>query len=320
MIPRLLTVPAVVAAALFTGPAAAQFLAPQSWTRGAGNTTYQLWEGFSDDDGSSGQPITDSTPDAVINPNGTPTLVATFTNTTATIVSPGVTGSGAIYGAFNDTSLAVTVPELDVPTPPHDVTAIVQMRTNGTEADYNAITLNGLAPQFIGYLSRQISPNPFPDPTPISLAEVWMLFNVPYASFGDGTPGPQDLTLNLESAAQHFSIQALSIDTAIRPLGFYNEPRQGDALFGLAGDYNGSGSVEQGDLDLVLNNWGGTRGDWSNANGFASANVDQEELDRVLNNWGSTSAASFRGIAVPEPAAGLAVIGLLGLSRRRRVA
>ena len=96
-----------------------------------------------------------------------------------------------------------------------------------------------------------------------------------------------------------------------------------DGLFAvatLAGDYNGSGSVEQGDLDLVLNNWGAPRGPWENAQGFTSGAVDQEELDRVLNNWGSSaSAPSFAGIAVPEPAAALlAVLVLVGHSARPR--
>ena len=95
----------------------------------------------------------------------------------------------------------------------------------------------------------------------------------------------------------------------------------------LAGDYNDSGSVEQGDLDLVLNNWGQPRGTWQNANGFTSAAVDQEELDRVLNHWGSSNAptlqsglpgalpGAFPG-AVPEPAS--ALLSLAGLTTLRR--
>ena len=100
---------------------------------------------------------------------------------------------------------------------------------------------------------------------------------------------------------------------------------QYDAAFtaiveGLNGDYNDSGSVEQGDLDLVLNNWGGPRtaGFVANADGFATGNVDQEELDRVLNNWGSSNAPAFNDVSVPEPASAFALLGGLALVARRR--
>ncbi|MEM7576387.1 MAG: hypothetical protein AAF328_02830 [Planctomycetota bacterium] len=88
----------------------------------------------------------------------------------------------------------------------------------------------------------------------------------------------------------------------------------------LVGDYNGNGQVEQGDLNLVLNNWGGARGDWDNAEGFLTGNVDQEELNRVLNNWGSSSASpDFSGFVVPEPSAFALLFGAVALRRRRRV-
>ncbi len=68
----------------------------------------------------------------------------------------------------------------------------------------------------------------------------------------------------------------------------------------LAGDYNGNGQVEQGDLDLVLQNWGagvsvpgGINGWVNDAAGIAI--VDQDELDRVLQNWGQQVS-----VAVPE--------------------
>ncbi|MEM7576928.1 MAG: glycoside hydrolase family 30 beta sandwich domain-containing protein [Planctomycetota bacterium] len=87
----------------------------------------------------------------------------------------------------------------------------------------------------------------------------------------------------------------------------------------LLGDYDGNGQVEQGDLNLVLNNWGSTRGDWENAEGLVSAGVDQEELNRVLNNWGSATPPDVLGAFVPEPSAGLVVLGgLSGFGRRRR--
>ncbi|MEM8784015.1 MAG: PEP-CTERM sorting domain-containing protein, partial [Planctomycetota bacterium] len=92
----------------------------------------------------------------------------------------------------------------------------------------------------------------------------------------------------------------------------------GDAA-GIIGDYDDSGQVEQGDLNLVLNNWGQAAPFDPNGDPFDTPNVDQEELNRVLNNWGSTAAPSFEGSAVPEPAT-MAILGglaLAGLRRRR---
>ncbi len=72
------------------------------------------------------------------------------------------------------------------------------------------------------------------------------------------------------------------------------------------GDYNASGQVEQADLDLVLQNWGddttavGIPAGWINDQPVGL--VDQAELDKVLLNWGATSAPSFTGGTVPEPA------------------
>ncbi|MEM9753397.1 MAG: glycoside hydrolase family 30 beta sandwich domain-containing protein [Planctomycetota bacterium] len=86
----------------------------------------------------------------------------------------------------------------------------------------------------------------------------------------------------------------------------------------LAGDFNGSGTVEQGDLDLVLTNWGGARGDWANADGLATSVVDQEELDRVLTNWGSAAAPRSSINAISEPS--VALWGLLGLASAFRAA
>ncbi|MEM1097696.1 MAG: glycoside hydrolase family 16 protein [Planctomycetota bacterium] len=88
---------------------------------------------------------------------------------------------------------------------------------------------------------------------------------------------------------------------------------------GLVGDYDGDNQVAQGDLNLVLNNWGQAR-TFEDPGGtvFTTANVDQEELNGVLNNWGAQAAPSFNGSAVPEPAtlAALGGLALLGLRRR----
>ena len=103
-------------------------------------------------------------------------------------------------------------------------------------------------------------------------------------------------------------------------------PDAGSALVssgGIVGDFNASGQVEQGDLDLVLQNWGvdtavaGIPAGW--ANDLPGGQIEQTELDRVLQNWGSTAAPDFNGNfqGVPEPAAAIALFLLLGLAPSR---
>ena len=91
----------------------------------------------------------------------------------------------------------------------------------------------------------------------------------------------------------------------------------------LLGDYNGSGVVEQGDLDLVLNHWGQGVGGlpltWLNQLPTEGL-VDQAELDAVLNHWGESSPPDFRGVVVPEPWLSACVgVPLLLVRRGRRV-
>ncbi|MEM8494618.1 MAG: hypothetical protein AAF663_04435 [Planctomycetota bacterium] len=88
---------------------------------------------------------------------------------------------------------------------------------------------------------------------------------------------------------------------------------------GIVGDYDQSGQVEQGDLNLVLNNWGQARVFDDPVGGpFATPDIDQEELNRVLNNWGGGEAPSFAGFAVPEPALGAALLGAVVLIKRKK--
>jgi uncharacterized membrane protein len=58
----------------------------------------------------------------------------------------------------------------------------------------------------------------------------------------------------------------------------------------LDGDFNDNFSVEQGDLDLVLLNWGedGTTPPDGWTKDLPSGNIDQAELDGVLLNWGES--------------------------------
>ncbi|MEM8494154.1 MAG: hypothetical protein AAF663_02055 [Planctomycetota bacterium] len=80
----------------------------------------------------------------------------------------------------------------------------------------------------------------------------------------------------------------------------------------LFGDADLDGQIEQGDLNAVLNNWGGSDGvSWVTGDLTQDGVVDQADLNAVLNNWGSSATPSFEGFAVPEP--GLAVAAMLGL-------
>ncbi len=92
-----------------------------------------------------------------------------------------------------------------------------------------------------------------------------------------------------------------------------------EVVAGIVGDYNGSGQVEQGDLDLVLQNWGDPTppipAGW--VNDLPSGIIDQGELDGVLLNWGDTAAPDFgAATTVPEPAAVFVTV-MLGTALRR---
>jgi len=88
----------------------------------------------------------------------------------------------------------------------------------------------------------------------------------------------------------------------------------------LEGDYNDDGFVAQGDLDLVLLNWGDTGGapeGWVNDAPAEGDLIGQGYLDKVLLNWGEGTAPTS---TVPEPLT-MTLLGLGGvcvLARRRR--
>ena len=74
----------------------------------------------------------------------------------------------------------------------------------------------------------------------------------------------------------------------------------------LLGDYDGTGTVGQSDLNLALLNWGtdtnltGAPAGWVSQ--IPSGVIGQEELNDVLLNWGNTEEIVMKGVALPEPA------------------
>lgn len=77
----------------------------------------------------------------------------------------------------------------------------------------------------------------------------------------------------------------------------------------LAGDFDSSGEVAAGDLNLVLFNWNSTGeslpAEWVNERPVGTVGIDQ--LNAVLFNWGRASQPA----SVPEPACVLMVLHLL---------
>jgi hypothetical protein len=73
----------------------------------------------------------------------------------------------------------------------------------------------------------------------------------------------------------------------------------------LGGDFNGSGVVDQADLDLVLLRWGqdpsSAPDNW--VNNRPAGQIDQNELDAVLLNWGAALPVAAASNAPPIPTA-----------------
>ncbi|MEM1026521.1 MAG: hypothetical protein AAGJ38_00385 [Planctomycetota bacterium] len=136
------------------------------------------------------------------------------------------------------------------------------------------------------------------------------------------TPGVVGFGFDGGLTAQQIGLITIDGNAPASPLSLNEDGRLISGLIaGLLGDYDESGQVEQGDLNLVLNNWGTNRTfEDPGGTAFSTSLVDQEELNLVLNNWGSASVPNFEGSALPEPAAALAVLGLVGTCLRRRIA
>lgn len=87
----------------------------------------------------------------------------------------------------------------------------------------------------------------------------------------------------------------------------------------LAGDFDGTGAVGDGDLTLLLSNWGGAvppvPAGWDGAQPTAPG-VGDDELTALLSTWGQVQASS--AVSVPEPASALLVLAGVALAATRR--
>ncbi len=86
----------------------------------------------------------------------------------------------------------------------------------------------------------------------------------------------------------------------------------------LAGDFDGNGSVGNGDLTLLLGNWGAAvppvPSGWTGTQPTVPG-IGNDELTGLLGTWGQSAASA---VSIPEPTAALlSLIGVACLSFRR---
>jgi len=87
----------------------------------------------------------------------------------------------------------------------------------------------------------------------------------------------------------------------------------GGGSVGLAGDYNGNGTVDAADYVVWRDNLGAADESALNGNGDGGGSVDQADYLLWKNNFGSTLPGSSDSAAVPEPAA-LSLVVLTALA------
>jgi len=232
---RLAAIGLLTSAAGWSTPSAnasvAPFLIPDM--RANPQSTYREWDSFQD---SSGVPtITDAIPDVADNSAIVDGLVS-ISRDTATVSgsaigfnpatqqfgeSAFITSGGNIYSFAAPVTVTVEFQEFDVPTPLHNLTAVLQVRTLGTEIDPSSFDLNGFAPLASIELERSNSTAGLGG----SDVTTAYLFEVPYSAFGSGGPfpGTADLVLTFTAASSSLSLDRLALDTIIQPGAFFTE-------------------------------------------------------------------------------------------------
>ena len=184
--------------------------------------------------------------------------------------------------------IGITIGLADADTNSADLPLISQFYDDNFDATSDATALETLTNSF----AHLIDPND-PDNSPgLMLFEPCIGPSGCISRPGLDSPG---VTINQEASPGELRLGPQNDDYAGRQFlyPFVSE------LQTLTGDYNGSGLVEQGDLDLVLLTWGkdDIPAEWiSNP---PTGPVDQQELDAVLLNWGS--GAPLDAGSVPEP-------------------
>ena len=163
-------------------------------------------------------------------------------------------------------------------------------------------------------------------------------YDVAGANSAVGFLNPSDNLNNIAQALQVQPTTAGELTLTIQPgpnnlnsdgffyLGAFEILENGSASANEPGDFSADGFVSQGDLDLVLLNWGVTVPPAPVPNGWVNDQpvglIGQGVLDKVLLNWGNgTPTVSASATTVPEPttAALLLSVCCVVCMRRRHI-
>ncbi len=181
---------------------------------------------------------------------------------------------------------------------------VVVSNTAGFSAVYPHVAVAG---EFTGALSNGGETLEVTDPNGVVL----LSFDYDDEDGWPTTPDGEGPSLTLIDPTA--DVADLGIAANWRP-SFVNGGTPGTTDEAVIGDFNHSGQVEQGDLDLVLQNWGtdteaaGIPVGW--INDLAVGQIEQSELDKVLQNWGSTNtpAALTSPVGTTAPLAATASV------------
>lgn len=192
------------------------FPPPQSWARGAMDTTYAEWDFCT-------TPVGPNAPDVGSNNTfGMPTLANLEP-------SAFLTGTGNIYSPAAPIDLEITVPA--PPAVGLVTTVVLQARALGAELDYTSPLVNGVAPTYGGLFDRQM----LMSPGGLQIDTYW-LFELP--------DSPSTLTITFQGSGPHVSLDRVVVDTFTGAAHANETPPPSCAFGTTCGDCNEDGSMD----------------------------------------------------------------------------
>lgn len=288
---------------------ATAFVEPTQWNRTDVYATYYEWETFTMLPGATFPNTAAGLHEPDVGSHGPEGQVATLEE---------LTGTGIITSTNNIYSFSAAT-EFDVVVPSHGLgsdyftTVILQTSVQGSGLDPQSIRILGPGDEpvipsasktlFSGEVETSVGT--------VAIEESWIQWNLP-AEFGEQS----EIRLQFAASAPSMSLTNVSIDT-ITDVSPVIEPVPGMQVE-LAADFNGDGSTDLVDFNILKSNFGS--GDMPHSSGDANQDllVDLADFNILKAEFGQTA------ISVPEPSANvlllagiLVVIAFTGPRNRR---